>query len=322
MGWMTQASTSAQKADSVFLFVFALSLLFLVGITATMIYFVVRYSKKRHPKAEQIEGNMILEIVWTVVPLVLFLIMFYYGWTNFAYMRNAPRDSMVVKVTGRQWAWSFEYPNGKQTTTLYAALGKPTKLELRSPDVIHGFFIPAFRLKEDVVPGRVNTTWFEPTQLGAYDIECTVICGVSHSLMLSKVVVVPEADFKAWYFGGDDAPEPGKAIQSSGAKATGGGGGGAEPAGLGVLRSKECLACHSIDGRPMVGPTLKGLYGLQETVIASGAEHTATVDETYLRQAIQDPMTERVKGYPPTMPPSKLTDKELSDVVAYIKELK
>ncbi len=319
MGWMTQASTSAQKADSVFLFVFALSALFLVGITATMITFVVRYAKKRHPKAEQIEGNTLLEIVWTVVPLVLFLVMFYYGWTNFAYMRNAPRDSMVVKVTGRQWAWSFEYPNGKQTTTLYAALGKPVKLELRSPDVIHGFFIPAFRLKEDVVPGRVNTTWFEPTVLGAFDIECTVICGVSHSLMLSKVVIVPEDEFKAWYFGGDSAPEPGKAAA---AKPTVGGGGGAEPAGLGVLRAKECLSCHSLDGRPMVGPTLKGLYGTTEMIIVSGTEHTVAVDEAFLRKAIQDPMAGRAKGYPPTMPPSKLTDKELADVVAYLQELK
>jgi len=318
---MEQASTSAQKADSVFLFVFALSVLFLVGITATMIVFVVRYGKKRHPEAEQIEGNTLLEIVWTVVPLVIFLVMFYYGWTNFSYMRNAPPDAMVVKVTGRQWAWSFEYPNGKQTTRLYAVLGKPTRLELRSLDVIHGFFVPAFRLKEDVVPGRVNTTWFEPTQLGAFDIECTVICGVNHSLMLSKVVVVREAEFKAWYFAGDDAPEPGMASVAGGATPTNGGGG-TEPAGLGILRAKNCLTCHSTEGGPMVGPTFKGLYGIRETVIANGVERTATVDDAYLRRAIQEPASERVKGYPPTMPPVTLTEKELADVVDYIRDLR
>jgi cytochrome c oxidase subunit 2 len=287
-----------------------------------MIYFVIRYARKRHPRAEQIEGNTFLEIVWTTVPLALFLVMFYYGWTNFSYMRNAPRDAMVVKVLGRQWAWNFEYPNGKQTDKLFVALGKPTKLELRTPDVIHGFFVPAFRLKQDVVPGRVNTTWFEPTQLGAFDIECTVICGVSHSLMLSKVVVVPEDEFKAWYFGGEDAPEPGKSLTVAGTRPTGGGGGGAEPAGLTVLRSKDCLSCHSTDGTPMVGPTLKGLFGLQQTVIVDGVEHTAAVDEAYLRNSIQKPMTERAKGYPPTMPPSNLTEKELADVVDYIKALK
>jgi cytochrome c oxidase subunit 2 len=319
---MTQASTSAQRADSVFLFVFALSVFFLVGITAVMVYFVIRYSKKRHPKAEQIEGNNILEIVWTVVPLVLFLTIFYYGWTNYSYMSNAPRDAMVVKVLGRQWNWAFQYPNGKQTTLLYSALGKPMKLELRSADVIHGFFVPAFRLKMDAVPGRVNVTWFEPTQVGAYDIECTVICGVSHSLMLSKVVIVPEEEFKAWYFGDENAPEPGAEFLAGPIMPERGGGGSAEPPGLVVLKAKDCLSCHSIDGKPMVGPTLKGLYGAEETLLADGREWKAKVDQEFLEKAIQDPMAERAKGYPPTMPPNLLTAKELADVTDYIRSLK
>jgi cytochrome c oxidase subunit II len=322
MGWMTQASTSAQKADSVFLYVFALSVLFLVGITGVMICFVIRYSKKRHPKAEQIEGNTLLEIVWTAVPLILFLTIFYYGWTNYSYMSNAPRDSMVVKVLGRQWNWSFVYPNGKQTTLLYAALGKPMKLEIRSADVIHGFYVPAFRLKMDAVPGRVNTTWFEPTQLGAYDIECTVICGVSHSLMLSKVVIVPEDEFKAWYFGGDDAPEPGARAFAEAKASESGGGGNSEPPGLMVLRAKNCLSCHSTDGKPMVGPTFKGLFGSEVTLVEDGKERTAKVDEAHVERAIQDPMAERVKGYPPTMPPNPLTPKELLEVMDYLKSLK
>jgi len=317
---MTQASTSAQRADSVFLFVFALSVVFLAGITGFMVYCVIRYSKKRHPVASQIEGNTVLEIVWTVVPLVLFLTIFYYGWTNYSYMSNAPRDAMVVKVQGQQWKWTFAYPNGKQTTVLYAALGKPMKLEIRSVDVIHGFFVPAFRLKMDAVPGHVNTTWFEPTQLGAYDIECTVICGVSHSLMLSKVVIVPEDDFKAWYFGDENAPEPGGEVLAERAKPAPGGG--AEPLGLVVLRAKNCLACHSIDGKPMVGPTLKGLFGTTETMVQNGAEHRARVDEALIRKSIQDPTAERVKGYPPTMPATPFTDKELADVIGYIRSLK
>jgi len=320
MGWMTQASTSAQKADSVFLFVFALSVAFLVGITAVMIYFVIRYSKKRHPVASQIEGNTWLEITWTAIPLILFLTIFYYGWTNYSYMSNPPRDSMVVKVVGRQWAWSFQYPNGKQTTLLYAALGKPMKLEIRSADVIHGFFIPAFRLKMDAVPGRVNTTWFEPIQLGAYDIECTVICGASHSLMLSKVVIVSEEDFKAWYFGDENAPEPGQAALARAAQATKDEGR-AEPPGLVVLRAKNCLACHSVDGKPMVGPTFKGLFGITETMVRGGVEHAARVDEALLKRSIQDPMAERVKGYPPTMPATPFTEQELADALEYLKSL-
>jgi cytochrome c oxidase subunit II len=170
MDWLKQASTSAQKSDAVFFLVFWLSVAFLVLITATMVFFVVRYSRKRHPKAEQIEGHVGLEIVWTVVPLVIFLAIFYYGWTNFEYMRNAPRDAMLLKVTARQWAWSFEYPNGRQTSVLYAPLGRPMRLEVRSADVVHGFFVPAFRLKVDAVPGRPATTWFEATRLGAFDI--------------------------------------------------------------------------------------------------------------------------------------------------------
>ena len=317
MEWMKQASTSAEKSDAVFFFVFGLSLLFLVFITVLMIYFVIRYSKKRHPKAEQIEGHTGLEILWTVIPLVLFLAIFYYGWTNYDYMRQAPRDSMVVKVTARQWVWSFEYPNGKQTKALFAPIGKPMKLEVRSADMVHGFFVPSFRLKIDAVPSRANTTWFEATKLGSFDIECTVICGVDHSLMLSKVVIVPEEEFKAWYFGGETAPEPGKALRSAAHPDLP-----AEPMGLALMRANGCLACHSVDGKPMVGPTLKGLYGKQEEVLVAGASRTVTVDEARLRLAIREPLREVVKGYPPVMPSILLNDRELSEVVTYIKILK
>jgi cytochrome c oxidase subunit 2 len=208
MGILPQASTFATRADQIFLVVFLLSLGFLVGITAVMVYFVVRYSRKRHPKAEQIEGHTGLEITWTVIPLVLFVAIFYFGWTNYDYGRRAPRDAMVVHVTARQWAWGFEYPNGKQTTKLYAALNRPVKVEVQSLDVVHGFYVPAFRIKVDAVPGRTNVTWFQPTQPGSYDILCTVICGVNHSAMLSTVEVVAEDAFKAWYFGPEGTPEP------------------------------------------------------------------------------------------------------------------
>jgi cytochrome c oxidase subunit 2 len=243
--------------------------------------------------------------------------MFVYGWTNFSYMREVPRDAMVIEVTGRQWAWSFRYPNGKQTTDLLLAADKPVKLELRSLDVIHGFFIPAFRIKEDVVPGKENFTWFAPIQLGSFDIECTAICGVSHAIMLSKAVVVPVADFEAWYFGSEEASLPGQAKKSVSATEQSG------TAALKILNEKSCTTCHSIDGSPMVGPSLKALYGKRQVITdSSGKDHEATVDDAYLVKAIQTPSADTVKGYPPIMPNNPLNDSELKQVVDYIKTLR
>jgi len=315
MDWFKQASTSAVKSDQVFFAVLALSFVFLVFITAMMLWFVYKYAKKRHPKAEQIDGHVGLEILWTGVPLVMFLAIFYYGWTNYDYMSTAPRDAMVVKVTARQWSWSFEYPNGKQTDTLYAALDRPMKLDVRSVDVIHGFFIPAFRMKIDALPGRTTNTWFHPTKVGAYDIECTVICGAKHALMLSKVVTVPEDEFKAWYFGDENAPAPGKNLPVVSE-------GHAVPPTVVKMRTAGCLACHSVDGRPMVGPTFKGLFGQPRQVDASGQTRSVVADEAYLRRAITDPMVEVVKGYPPTMPPHKLSEADVTEIVTYLKTLK
>lgn len=317
MPFVQQASSAAGKVDAVFLYILVLSVVFLVFITSLMVYFVIKYNKKRHPKGKDIEGNTWLEIIWTVVPTLLFLTMFYYGWTNFNYMRNVPRDAMVIQVTARQWAWSFTYPNGKRTTELVVALNKPVKAELHSLDVIHGFYIPAFRIKEDVVPGKQNYTWFIPTLLGSYDIECTVICGVNHANMLSKVIVVPVSDFEAWYFGDENAPIPGQAkIPASAALPV------SDPT-MALLNQKSCLTCHSLDGRVMVGPTFKGLYGHTETVRdASGQERDIHVDEARLARAIQAPSTEIVKGYPPAMPSVQLSETELNHLIELIKSLK
>jgi cytochrome c oxidase subunit 2 len=255
-----------------------------------------------------------LEVVWTSIPLVLFLSIFYYGWTNYDYMSQAPRDAMAIKVTARQWSWSFEYPNGKQSKVLYAPLGKPMKVEVRSADVVHGFYIPSFRLKIDATPARANTTWFQATKLGSYDIECTVICGVDHSLMLSKVVVVPEEEFKAWYFGGEEALEPGKAAPAKAVAQ-------AQPSAQEILAAKGCLDCHTLDGKPSVGPTLKGLFGKKEQILVGKALKTIIVDEAYLRRAITNPGEKLVKGYPPGMPDPEITEQELNEVVRYIKSL-
>jgi cytochrome c oxidase subunit 2 len=316
MGFLKGASNAAGSVDAVFLFILTLCTVFLIGITTVMIYFVIRYNRKRNPKGKDIEGNVWLETVWTATPTVLFVVMFYFGWTNYGYVRNVPRDAMVVTVTARQWAWSFTYPNGRQTAELVVALDKPVKLELRSLDVIHGFFVPAFRIKEDVVPGKHNYTWFQPTQLGSFDIECTVICGVNHAQMLSKVIVVPVSQFEAWYFGDASAPVPGKPAPVTAAAAL------PDHPGLSVLKQKQCLVCHSLDGSAMVGPTFKGLYGRKQLVVAGSSEREVTVDEARLTTAIRSPSDGIVKGYPPVMPTIQLSDVELHQVIDFIKALK
>jgi cytochrome c oxidase subunit II len=316
MPFLQAASTAGAQIDAVFWYIFLLSAAFLFGITAVIIYFVLKYSRKRHPKGEDIEGNTWLESVWTITPTVLFLTMFYYGWTNYGYLRTAPRDAMEITVTARQWAWSFKYPNGRRTTELVLALNKPVKTTLESLDVIHGFFIPAFRIKEDVVPGKNNYTWFTPTQLGTFDIECTVICGVNHAQMLSKAIVVPVADFQAWYFGDENAALPGQVKPAPPAVET------APDQTIALLQSKDCLTCHSVDGSEMVGPTFKGMFGQKQTVVTDGQDREITVDENRLTLAIQKPGVEVVKGYPPVMPETALTDLELRQIVNYIKNLK
>ena len=313
-----QASSAAGRVDSVFLFIFVLSAAFLIFITAALIFFVIKYNRKRHPKGKDIEGNKWLEAIWTGVPTILFLAMFVYGWTNYNYMRAVPREAMVIEVTARQWAYSFRYPkNGKQTSNLILAVDKPVKLELRSLDVIHGFFIPAFRVKEDIVPGKRNYTWFAPTQLGSFDIECTVICGVGHGTMLAKAIVVPVADFEKWFFGDEDAPLPEQAGGSASKAEV------APNPGLNLLNEKFCLTCHTIDGSASVGPSFKGLYGKKQTVVdPSGAEREVKVDSAYLARAIQDPGADDVKGYPSIMPKTPLNETELNRIIDFIKTLK
>ena len=307
------ASTVSDKVDAVFLYISALTIAFLVFITFLMIYFVVRYRRSRGPKAQDIHGHTVLELLWTGIPLVLFLSMFYYGWTNYRYLREVPRDAMAIKVTARQWAWSFTYPNGRQATELYVAVGRPIRLDLKSLDVLHGFYVPAFRIKSDVVPGRDNYTWFQATQLGDFDIECTVMCGVNHSYMLSKVHVIPEAAFSTWYFG--DSADPPVLAQAPGDAPP-------DPVrGERAFKLKGCVSCHTTDGAKLVGPTWKGLWGSQVAILTDGKETTVTANEDYIQRSIRHPPKEVVKGFAPQMPQADLKDQDVADLVAFIKSL-
>ncbi|HWQ82153.1 MAG TPA: cytochrome c oxidase subunit II [Ignavibacteria bacterium] len=187
-----------RQTDLTFIIIVGISFLLLALISAAMFYFIFRYSRKRNPVATDITGNTTLEILWTAIPVLLVLVMFYFGYSGFKMMRNAPTDAMNVKVTGRMWAWSYEYENGVKADTLFVPVGKSIKLELNSADVAHSFYMPAFRVKEDVIPGRKNYMWFEPKEEGKYNVECAEYCGLSHAYMLSLVVALPQEKFDSW----------------------------------------------------------------------------------------------------------------------------
>jgi len=295
-------SNSAGKVDDAFFYIVGISAGLLLLVTACMIYFLFKYNRKRHPEAEEVKESLWLEIIWTAVPTVLSLSMFYAGWVNFDYIRHPPKDALTINVVARQWSWLFIYANGKQSDILRVPVDKPVKLMLASADVIHSLYIPAFKIKEDCVPGMKTHLWFNANRTGTFDIFCTEYCGVEHSHMLSKVVVLNGADYDRWY------AEAGPA--------------GAAAKGQKVFQDKGCAGCHSTDGSRKVGPTFKGLYGAAEVVTTAGMERHITVDEEYIKNYVRHPNVDVVKGYPPVMPVIPITDAELEELVEYIKTVK
>ena len=196
---IADASNFVNGVDTSFKVIFAIIIFFFVGITAFIIYFVFKYHKSRHPSAVQIHGNTKLEILWTVIPTILVMVMFYYGWIGYMPMLKAPDDAFVIKTEGRMWNWKFKYQNGKVTDTLYVPVDKAIKLDLVALDVLHSFYIPEFRVKQDLVPGKEQFMWFIPGREGSFDVFCTEYCGLSHSSMTTAVVVMAQDKFDAWY---------------------------------------------------------------------------------------------------------------------------
>jgi len=198
------ASSFIESVDGVFLFTIIVSVFFLVLITALMIGFVIKYNRKKNPKAVNIKENTKLEILWTAIPTILVLIMFWYGWIGYLDMVNVPEDAMPIDVTAQMWSWKFKYSNGAETDSLYVPVNQPVKLNLKSTDVSHSFFVPAFRIKKDVYPGTERVVWFNATEIGKYDIACAEYCGLNHSYMYSKIHVLSQEDFDSWFYGMSD----------------------------------------------------------------------------------------------------------------------
>jgi cytochrome c oxidase subunit 2 len=305
-------SSISGGVDTAFAVIIGISLFFLIGITAVIIYFIIKYNKKNNPVASEIEGSTRLEIIWTIIPLILVIFMFWLGWHSYIPERNVPADAMKIKVKAQMWSWRFEYENGIIEDTLYVPVNKAVLLNMESSDVIHSLYIPAFRIKEDVVPGKAeNYMWFKSLVPGSYDLFCAEYCGLRHSYMGTTVEVLEKGAFDKWYASG-----PVKVDSSVAAK----------PGAAGKLltEQKGCIACHSADGTKIVGPSYKGIFGHKTTVETDGKEHEITVDEAYLKKSILNANADIVKGFPKgSMPDYKaiLTEQEVNLIIDYIKTL-
>lgn len=308
----TQASTIAPGYDLLFWVITFMCVFFFVLIIGAGTYFVIKYRYRggEHQVATDHTHNTAMEIAWSVIPLVLTMGLFAWGFKLYLEFQMAPKDAIEIRVTGQKWVWNFEYDNGAVSSKEFAApLNKPVKLIMTSRDVLHSFFVPNFRTKMDVVPGRYTTLWFQATQAGDHQVFCTEYCGTSHSDMLAKVHVLPEKEYVDWVEKHRD--DPNATPSDRGKKIFAGKGG--------------CVACHAIAAdqqMPNIGPKLWQVFGRVEKMV-DGAQ--VTVDDNYVRESIEYPNKQTVAGFAAgAMPTFKgvLSDQEISDLIAYLKSLK
>jgi cytochrome c oxidase subunit 2 len=293
----------APEVDSLFNFVTVVSTILLVGVVAAMLWFIYRY--RRQDPAERpapVQESRVLEISWIVIPTILVLLVFNWGFKSFVKQKTIPPDAYEIRVQAQSWSWLFEYPNGATSDTLYVPANKPVKTTMSSRDVIHSFFVPAFRVKQDVLPNRYTSVWFEATEKGTYDLFCTEYCGRGHSEMGAAVKVVSQERFDEWVESAgtpEDIPLPQLGEQ--------------------LYEQRGCQGCHSLDGSQMVGPTWEGLYGTTGREMSDGS--TVTVDENYLRTSILKSSAKIVQGYQNVMPSyAGLSEREVTGLVEFIKE--
>ena len=296
-----QASTIAGQVDALYAFLIAVSVFFTVLVAAMVVIFSIKYRKSVNPVATQIEGSVPLEILWSVVPLGIAMVIFVWAAVIYFDQMRAPKDAMQVFVVGKQWMWKMQHPSGmREINTLHVPVGKPVRLTMISQDVLHSFFVPAFRIKHDVIPGRYTYTWFQATKPGTYHLFCAEYCGTKHSGMIGEVIAMEPAQYQAWLAGGVGEGS----MASNGEK---------------LFTSLGCITCHSGQSGAR-GPNLAGVFGSQQR-LADG--RTVTADENYLRESILNSQAKVVLGYQPIMPTfaGQVSEESLIQLVAYIKSL-
>ena len=297
-----QASEQAGQIDALYFFLVAVTGFFAVLVAVLVVTFAIKYRRRHGDEVgHPIHGSLALELLWTFIPLGITMVMFVWGAQVFFHMTRAPKSAMDIYVVGKQWMWKAQHMDGaREINELHVPIGRPVKLIMGSEDVIHSFFIPDFRVKADVVPGRYNTMWFTATKPGRYHIFCTQYCGTKHSNMIGWVTAMTPSDYQDWLGGGS-------------------GGGTMADAGKKLFSDLVCITCHT-DTAQGRGPVLKGLWGKQ---IPLEGGQSATFDEVYVRESILHPQAKLVAGYPAIMPTFQglVTEEQLLQLIAYVKSV-
>lgn len=299
-----QGTDVARQVDNLYSFLLIASLIACAILIGGMIYFVTKYKRQtNNDKTAYITHSHTLEFLWSFIPLVIFMGVFVWGWKIYNQMRTYPANSLEIHAYGKQWSWEFAYKSGKKSANeLVVPVDQPVKLILTANDVIHSFYVPSFRIKQDAVPGRYTTLGFTAEKLGEFQVFCAEFCGGDHSKMLATIKVVPREDYEKWLKENDDALP----IDQRGKK---------------LFGLKGCVGCHSADGSAKVGPTLAKVFGKTEALVDGSVQ----VDEDYLRESILKPNAKIVKGFAPNVMPTfqgQLQEDELTALIEYIKTLK
>ena len=300
-------SQAAHNTDSVFLFINDVSFLILLGITIALIYFAIKYRRKSDDDITPvIKHNTKLEITWSVIPLFLVMIVFGWGYSGWLNLKAVPDNAYEIHVTASKWNWLFKYQNGVASPgEVHVPAGRPVKLVMQSTDVIHSFYVPEYRIKQDVLPNRYTYVWFEADEPGESQVFCAEYCGTLHSGMLAKVIVHEQDEFDEWLASQNVAGEGQSPVEY----------------GKSLFSIQGCNACHTVDGSKLIGPSLQGAWNKEET-LTDGS--TITVDENYIRESILTPGEKIVTGFSNVMTPYEgiISDEEISALIEYIKTLK
>lgn len=299
-----KGSEIAGRVDNLYAFLLIASLISCVLVIGGLIVFAFKYRRQSgNANGAYISHNSFLEFLWSFIPFVIFMIVFGWGWWVYHDMRVPPKDAFEVQVYGQKWFWDFQYKSGRKSSKeLFVPVNTPVKLVMTSRDVIHSFFIPGMRVKQDVLPGAYTAMWFKADKAGEFHVFCAEFCGDQHSAMLAKIHVLPMEQFEQWLM---DDPYKGLSMAEVGQKVFG----------------AKCSICHNTTSESKVGPGFAGLFGSQRT-FQGGGETVA--DENYIRESILNPTAKVVAGFPPAMPPfiGQLSEEEMSGIIEYIKTLK